>query len=114
MSIGLLLAGCVTIEKSNAMDIERLLSASGFRMKLADTPAKEANAKAMIQRKVVPHIKDGTIYYTYADAEFCDCVYFGSEKNYQALKENIFKRNTAEENEDASMNWDAWGEIGPY
>ena len=64
MSTGLLLAGCAAIEKSNAMDIERLLSASGFRMKLADTPQKKANTKAMTQRKVVPHIKDGTVYYT--------------------------------------------------
>jgi hypothetical protein len=33
-------AGCATVDKENAKDTERLLSASGFQMRMADTPQK--------------------------------------------------------------------------
>ena len=112
VSIGLLLTGCAAIEKSNAMDTERLLSASGFRMKLADTPEKLANIKAMTQRKVVPHSKDGVVYYAYADAEFCKCLYLGSESSYQQYEKIAIERNIAQMNEDAAMDWDTWGAWG--
>ena len=108
--------GCTAIEKSDAMDTERLLSAAGFQMKFSDTPDKLANIKAMTQRKVVPHEKDGTVYYAYADAEFCKCLYLGSERAYQqyeklAIQQSIAQMNqsTATMGEGASMNWDAWG-----
>ena len=109
VSIGLLLTGCAAIEKSNAMDTERLLSASGFRMQFADTPEKLANIKAMTQRKVVPHSKDGDVYYAYADAEFCKCLYLGSESSYQQYEKIAIERNIAQMNEDAAMDWDTWG-----
>jgi hypothetical protein len=114
VSAGLLLSGCAAIEKSNAMDTERLLSASGFRMKLADTPEKLANIKAMTQRKVVPHIKDGAVYYAYADAEFCKCLYLGTESNYQQYEKIAIERNIAQMNEAAAMDWGAWGPWGVW
>jgi hypothetical protein len=114
VSAGLLLSGCAAIEKSNAMDTERLLSASGFRMKLADTSEKLANIKAMTQRKVVPHIKDGAVYYAYADAEFCKCLYLGTESNYQQYEKIAIERNIAQMNEAAALDWGAWGPWGVW
>ena len=119
-SLGIAVVGGAAIEKSDAMDTERMLSAAGFKMQFADTPQKLANVQAMTQRKVVPHDKDGAVYYAYADAEFCKCLYLGSENAYQqyekmAIQQNIaeMNRNAAEMNENASMNWGAWGAWGP-
>ena len=112
MFTGLLLTGCAAIEKSNAMDAERLLSAAGFKMKFANTPEKLANITAMTQRTVVPHDKDGTVYYAYADAEFCKCIYLGTEQNYQQYEKIAVERNIAQMNENAAVNWNAWGTWG--
>ncbi len=112
LSVGLLLTGCAAIEKSDAMDTERLLSAAGFKMKFANTPEKLANITAMTQRTVVPHDKNGTVYYAYADAEFCICIYLGAEKNYQQYEKIAVERNIAQMNENAAVNWNAWGAWG--
>ena len=45
------LAACTTMEKSDAMDSERVLSAAGFQMKFADTPALQEQVKKLPQRK---------------------------------------------------------------
>jgi len=108
-SLLLVLTGCAMIEKSDATDTEKLLAASGFKMKLADTPEKLANITAMTQRKVVPHSKNGAVYYAYADAEFCKCIYLGSELNYQEYERIAIEKNIARMNEDAALNWGAWG-----
>ena len=52
IAVGAALVGCTAIERSNAMDTERMLSASGFNMKFADTPQKLAHLQSMTQRKV--------------------------------------------------------------
>ena len=112
MAAAMLLTGCAAIEKSDAMDTERLLSASGFKMKFANTPEKLANITAMTQRTVVPHDKNGTVYYAYADAEFCKCIYLGTEKNYQQYEKIAIEKNIAQMNENAAVNWNAWGAWG--
>ena len=112
LSAGILLTGCAAIEKNSAMDTERLLAASGFKMKLANTPEKLANITAMTQRTVVPHDKNGTVYYAYADAEFCKCIYLGTEQNYQQYEKIAVERNIAQMNENAAVNWNAWGAWG--
>ena len=115
------LSGCAAIEKSNAVDTERMLSASGFRMKFADTPEKLAHLQSLTQSKLVAHEKDGVLYYLYADAEFCKCLYVGNEKAYQEYQQLLIRRNIADMNEqtaimnqDAAMNWGMWGEWGPW
>ena len=112
MVTAMLLTGCAAIEKSDAMDTERLLAASGFKMKFANTPEKLANITAMTQRTVVPHDKNGTVYYAYADAEFCKCIYLGTEKNYQQYEKIAIEKNIAQMNENAAVNWNAWGAWG--
>ena len=109
MTMSTTLMGCTAIEKSNAMDTERVLSAAGFKMKFADTPDKLANLKTLTQRTVVPHQKDGEVYYAYADAEFCKCLYMGSQKAYQQYEKMTIEQNIAQMNENASMNWGMWG-----
>ena len=101
--------------------MERLLAASGFQMRLADTPQKLDHLKSMTQRKLVLHQHDDKIYYVYADATSCKCLYVGNEKAYDryqklALQKKIAdeQRRAAEMNENAPMNWGLWGPWGPW
>ena len=112
MVLGIALAGCATVEKSNAQDTQQMLAAAGFKMKLADTPEKLAHLKTLTQRKVVPHDQDGKPVYIYADAEFCRCLYAGDEDAYDRYEKMTVRQNIAEMNEAGAMNWGMWGPWG--
>ena len=117
----LVLSGCASMEKNHVMNTEELLSAAGFRMKIADTPEKLAHLKSMQQRTFLTHSKDGYVYYSYADAEFCKCLYMGTEGNYRDFSHLYIQQNNAETNleaaemnQDAAMNWGPWGGWGAW
>ena len=114
--LGIVMAGCA----ARAIETERLLAAAGFQMKLADTPEKVAHLETLTQRQLVPHQRDGKIYYVYADANYCKCVYVGTEEAYQQYQKLAFQKKiaaqqlqAAEMNQDAAMNWNTWGPWGP-
>ena len=120
IGFALMFTACAAIQNRDAIEMERLLAASGFQMRLSDTPQKLDHLKSMTQRKLVPHQHDDKIYYVYADATSCKCLYVGNEKAYQryqklAIEKNIAenRRMAAEMNENASMNWGMWGPWGP-
>ena len=114
MVLGIALAGCAAMKKSDATDTEQMLAAAGFKMKLADTPAKLAHLNTLTQQKVVPHERDGKMYYVYADAEYCKCLYAGNQENYQRYENLSVKQNIAEMNEAAPMDWGLWGWDTPW
>ena len=121
MGLSLTLTACAALQNQEAMDTERLLSAAGFRIRLADTPEKLDHLKSLTQRKLVQHERNGRVYYIYADAQHCKCLYAGNEEAYQryqklALDKQIAedRRMAAEMNEDAAMNWGLWGPWGPW
>ena len=121
IGLGICLAGCAAIRNAKAMETERMLAAAGFQMKMADTPEKLARLETMTQRKLVPHQKDGKVYYAYADATTCKCLYVGTEQAYQRYQDLLLKKQIADEqmqaaemNQDAAMNWDSWGPWGPW
>ena len=100
---------------------ERLLAAAGFQMRLANTPEREAHLKTMTQHEIVPHEENGSMRFVYADAEYCKCVYVGTEAAYQRYQKYAMKQQqtdarlqAAQMNEDASMNWGMWGPWGPW
>ncbi len=113
--------GCAAMQRSEAIRTERVLAAAGFQMKMADTPEKLAKVQGMTQRKLQPHDKDGEVFFVYADALECNCVYVGNEAAHQryqqlALKQELADqaRETAEMNENAAMEWNTWGTWGPW
>ena len=60
----------------------------GFVMRLANTPEQMARLRLLPSRKFVARTNGGGRYYLYADPDYCQCVFVGSEnamKNYQAL-----------------------------
>jgi phosphatidylglycerophosphatase A len=104
------------LQAQQTEDTEQFLAEAGFKMKLADTPAKMAHLKTLSQYKLVPHQKDGVAYYIYADAATCQCFFWGRDQSYQNFlqlqdQQNIAndERMTAEMNEQEYLDWDMMG-----
>lgn len=104
-----------------AIRTERLLAAAGFQMRLANTPEREANLKAMTQRQLIPHEENGSLRFVYADADYCKCIYVGTESAYQRYQKYAMRQDRADAqleaaqmNEDAAMSWGMWGPWGPW
>jgi len=120
-ALATILASCAAIQNQNAMDTERLLAASGFKMKLAETPEKLAALEGLPQRKLVPQQHEGKVYFYYADATSCKCLYVGSQESYQQFQKLATQRKMAQDyrwaaqaNMDARMNFGMWGPWGPW
>lgn len=119
---GTLVSGCTAIRRDDALDTERTLAAAGFQMKFADDSERLDSASAILpQRQLVPRTMDGQTRFVYADAEFCKCIYVGTEKAYQryqrlAIRQQISQARlaAAEAQESAAMNWGMWGGWGPW
>jgi hypothetical protein len=107
--IALPLAGCAAIQRSEARDTEQLLAAAGFQAKPADTPEKLANLRAMPPRQLVSQAKEGKFVYSYADPDYCQCLYVGGPQEYSAYQRLAVKQEIAQEQLDASMDWNMWG-----
>ena len=97
------------------------LGSCGFTWKIADTPEKMKQLEALPQRQIVPHQKDGKIYYIYADARDCKCVYIGDEKAYQQYKQFVADKRmdrkddiAAEQTALIAMDSNFWGVFGPW
>ena len=88
------LTGCASM---GAQDTEDMLSAAQFTMKKADTPNKLALLQALTQNKIMVHTKNGKNYYIYADAAQCQCLYAGTEINYQQYQQIRLAKNIADD-----------------
>jgi hypothetical protein len=96
------------------------LGSCGFAWKIADTPEKMKQVESFPQRQIVRHEKDGKVYYIYADARDCKCVYIGDEKAYQQYKQFVFEKRqdrrddiAAEQSATITMDSSFWGVFGP-
>jgi hypothetical protein len=107
--VALPLAGCAAIQRSETRDTEQLLVAAGFRAKPADTPKKLANLRTMPPRKLISQSKDGNLVYSYADPDYCQCLYVGGPTEYSAYQRLAVQREIAQERLDAAMDWGMWG-----
>jgi uncharacterized protein YceK len=101
--LGLTLAGCATMQKSEAMDSEQSLAAAGFKMKPADNPKKLAHLQSLPQRNLFPRQEKGTTYYVYADANYCKCMYVGDYEAYHSYLKSQFTSI------DKQADWNLWG-----
>jgi hypothetical protein len=112
----LLLSSCAIMQAQQSKDTEKLLSAAGFKMTLANSPEKLDHLKTLTQNKLVAHTKDAVVYYTYADATNCQCFYVGSDKAYQSFLKLQEQQNLAAEDRmsaqmdsEENLNWDTMG-----
>jgi hypothetical protein len=94
--LSIALTACVTTQHTEAIDKERMLAAAGFQVKLANTADKMAHLKTLPQRKIVPHQKGSEVFYVYADATYCKCIYAGPEKAYQRYQQMAVNQSIEE------------------
>jgi hypothetical protein len=114
-TVALLLAGCVT-EQEIVTDREAMLSAAGFAFRPANTPERQQQMKTLPPNQFVFQERNGKIVYLYADPKYCNCLYIGSEQNFQAYQQMVFQRRIAQQNLQAAQlmnmstwNWGPWG-----
>ena len=116
LAVVVVLGGCAAVERRQAQDTEAVLAAAGFQMRPADTPEKLAHLQTLTPRRIVPHAKDGQMFFVYADPTGCQCVWVGDQAAYQRYQQLALQKQLAQEqmmaaqmNEDAAMNWGLWG-----
>lgn len=90
--------------------IQNMLAASGFQMKLADSPDKLNHVQSFPQRKVTPVERQGELKFVWADAQDCKCMFVGNEANYQSYAKLAEQEKLARENYEAAraQQWAAW------
>jgi len=120
--LGITVSGCAIFGSSSVQNTEDMLSAAGFRVKLADNPEKLQHLKSLTQHKLIPEEHDGKVYYYYADAGSKQ-LFLGDEqayRNYQIQRQKqkedaLDEELTEKEHDDAmlqaetSFNWGLWG-----
>ena len=114
--LALAIAGCVSPQQQVSQK-EDLLAAAGFQIRVADTPHRLAAMKSLPPNKFVMRVMNGEPVYQYADPLVCRCVYFGTQGNWDAYRQEVFAKQLADEAQmTAVMNqsmWD-WGPWGWY
>ena len=92
---------------------EQLLSAAGFKQVFPVTPAQKAKLSNMPQKQVFLISKGTKVYYVYADANGCGCLYAGNQRNYDKFQRLAADAQMiAEQYVAAQMNdwdWYGWG-----
>jgi hypothetical protein len=109
-------AGCATPQQQVAQK-EDLLAAAGFQIRVADSPHRIAAMKSLPPNKFVMRVRNGQPVYQYADPLVCRCVYFGTEQNWDAYRQEVFQQQLANEAQMTAImdqeSWD-WGPWGWY
>ena len=97
LAAALPLVGCATLGREEALERERMLMTAGFRLRRADTDARLAYVKAMPPFKLVSHVEDGRVSYSFADPEYCQCLFVGGPKEYSAYQQLSLENASGDE-----------------
>jgi hypothetical protein len=105
--------GCASMQQQQVTATEDLLAAAGFKIRPADTAEKMAHLNTLQPHKLIARSRDGQFVYTYADPQYCKCLYAGGPKEYQEFERLKFQKQQAATelmaSEEAPMNWGLWG-----
>ena len=106
-------AGCASPSQQAAQK-EDLLAAAGFQTRPADSPQRLAAMRRLPPNRFVTKVVNGNPIYLYADPLDCNCVYFGTQQNWDAYKQEMFAKQIADQQQmTAIMNQDSW-DWGPW
>jgi hypothetical protein len=121
VSLAFTLGACQNM--SPAPDIgsqENQLAAAGFLMKPANTPERQAMLQRLPALQFIVRTNGDAVHYVYSDPELCDCLYVGTQQNYDTYRANQLAQNIATANQmaaityaDSAWSWGAWGPWGP-
>ncbi len=78
--------GCAALERGEVSNVEGLLTKAGFQKQVADTSQKLAHLKTLPQHRFSRHKRHGKLYFVYADATDCQCLYSGDEEAFQHFR----------------------------
>ena len=129
--LSLVLAGCGAVQQveqaqqaQQTKSAEELLSAAGFKQIFPTTPQQKAHLNNVPQKQIFMADRKGQLYYVYADAAGCGCLYVGKQRQYQAYqnlaaqyKLAAMQYQAAQMNQAAAMDWGYWpnwGETGDF
>jgi hypothetical protein len=122
--LSFVLVGCATMQAEQTQQTktaEELLSAAGFKQIFPATPKLKARLAAMPQKQIFMASRGPKLFYVYADAAGCGCLYAGNQQQYQAYRNLAAQYKLAEMqyqaaamNQAAAMDWGEWGEAGPW
>jgi hypothetical protein len=109
----LAVAACATPQQQVSQK-EDLLAAAGFQVRPADSPHRVAAMKMLPANKFVTKVVNGNLVYLYADPLVCGCVYFGTQQNWDAYRQEVLAKQLADQAQmTAIMNQEAW-DMGPW
>jgi hypothetical protein len=74
---------------------EGLLSQAGFKKVAADTPQRAEHIQTLRPHRLIRRKSDGKSYYVYADPDYCQCLYVGSESAYATYKTLVQRQDEA-------------------
>ena len=84
----LLGAACAVIQQ----DTERMLVASGFQMRPADTTELHEDLRSIPPHQLVSRTKDGNVVYMWLDPDRCHCIYVGGSQEYSEYQRRRLER----------------------
>jgi len=101
--------------------MENQLAAAGFVMKPANTPQRQTMlGKLPAHQFVIRTGKNGVLHYVWADPLVCDCLYLGTQANYDQFQKYQLQQQIASQQQlaaisyaDSGWDWGAWGPWGP-
>ena len=101
--------------------VENQLAAAGFLMKPANTPQRqEMLGRLPAHQFVIRTGKNGALHYIWADPLVCDCLYLGTQQQYDQFQKYQLQQQIATQQQaaalsyyDAGWDWGAWGPWGP-
>jgi hypothetical protein len=113
VGVALAVAACASPQQQVAQR-EDLLAGAGFQARPADSPHRVAAMKRLPANKFVTKVVNGNLVYLYADPLVCGCVYFGTQQNWDAYRQEVFAKQLADEAQmTAIMNQETW-DMGPW
>jgi hypothetical protein len=114
-AVGLMLgiSACATSPAQVAQKGD-MLKAAGFQVRVADSPHRVAQMNQLAPNKVVTRVRNGQKVYLYSDPASCNCVYLGTQQNWDVYQEQRAARRMAKEEiaaAETQAEWDfgAWG-----
>jgi len=112
------MASCAGTQNAPVTETQKHLKSAGFKIHKADTPEKLEHLSTLPQNRLVPRTRDDVLYYIFADATDCKCLYTGTEKEYQryldlgAKKSSIRDESNMREKPTVDQalddKWDLW------